>query len=422
MPTESMQRDDLIRLIDRANAGAGVGLVWRGAVVLIALVFTDWQRVLADPAPAGVFLLVLFGRYLFDLVPLIGRKRKLVNDLRPETTLGEHNRESLLALVSEVEKRLDVPPGRYPVYLTRDKSLNAAAVSLGLDALLGRVDGVYLNRQTLHVLGPDELAFVIGHELGHCDRYYLRSTRWEALNLTLVAAVGLALLPVVDRWSWVGVFGLGLFAAGALAWLRVQSLASMRVIEHLCDDHGARAAGVPQGVNALLKIAAESEITNRITRFCFEVGKKREDLDPVDLMQEYERLAPFGKLDAKEAERLLAQSVREVQQRNKTFSLSGLLEYLNDEEVDEEAVDEMKALWRKLDDAHVIDWSKPLREGNATRLSATQIDQVVEALRSHPAALLSRTPEEVLQESTHPPTRQRVLYLWENRPAIESAG
>lgn len=416
-------RDELLQRLDRENAGAGMGLMLRWTAIAVATVFVDWADILANPAPAGVFLLVLLGRYGLDLLPLLGRKRKRLRDLRPDTTLGEHNRESLLALVRTVEQRLGIPADKYPVYVVRDKTLNAAAVSLGLDALFGRVDGVYLNRQTLHVLRADELAFVIGHEFGHSHRYYLKATRWEALNLIAVAMAGLALLPIVWRWEWVGVFGLGLLAAGGLAAMRSRSLASMRVIEHLCDDYGAQAAGVVAGVNALLKMASESEAANRILRFCLEVGKRRKGVDPIELMEEYQRGMPFGVMDKAEAEQMLANSVRTVEQRNNTISFRGFLDYLNDdEEIDEDAVGDLQAEWAKLDEAPIVDWSKPLRETGEQQLTGEQIDRVIAALQANPAALLARAPEELATQSTHPATRKRVRYLWENRSAIQAAG
>lgn len=415
------ERDELLKRLDQYNAGATTGMAFRWILLFVAAVMTPWAWILQTPIFAGVFLLVLLGRYAHNLLPIIARKRKRVRDLRPETTLGVHDRESLLGLVRSVEQQLEIPADRYPVYLVRDKSLNAAAVSLGLDSLFGRVDGVYLHRQTLHVLGPAELAFVIGHELGHCHRYYLQATRWEALNLLVAAVAGFALLPMAAQYGWAGIVGLGLLAAGGLGFVRFTSLHAMRTIEHLCDDYGAQAAGVVNAVNAMLKIGAESEGAARVTRFCIEMGRQRSDLDPLELMEEYERTVPFGKLDKSEADRVLAQSVQKVQQRNGKISLKGFLEYLSDEEVDEGFVDEMAGLWKRLDNTPTIDWAKPLRESGAEKLTAEQIDQVVAALEANPKALLSRAPEELIPNSRHPPTRPRVLYLWKNRRAIEAA-
>ncbi|TWU00407.1 Protease HtpX [Botrimarina colliarenosi] len=417
----SPTRDELLARHARDNAGASMAFALRCSALIAALVLIDWRGLSAEPLPAGIFLAVMLGRYLADLVPLAGRKRKQIRDLRPETKFGVHDRQSLLSLVSDVEARLGIPANRYPVYLVREKSLNAAAVSLGLDSLLGRVDGVYLHRQTLHVLEPRELAFVIGHELGHCHRYYLKSSRWELLNLLLVAAAGLAAVPLASGWGWLGVFGLGLLAVAVLYAMRSQSLASIRTIEHLCDDYGARAAGVVNGVNALLKIASESEAANRVTRFCLEVGRQRGDIDPLELMAEYEKAAPFGKLDPAEADRFLAASLQEVERRKQGLSLRGMLDYLNDSEVDEDALDELRVLWKRLDEVQAIDWTKPLRETGAKQLTEEQIDRVVAALAANPAAVLSRTPEELAEETTHPTTRKRVLYLWQNRDAIKAA-
>lgn len=425
MKPSAPSREELLTQLAAANARGRTAVGVCCVVLIASSALVNWEWLVAAPWPSLTYVAVLGGGYAALAIMLAGKKRKQVRDLKPETRFGEYDREALLALVADAEDRLDIPRDKYRVYVTRDKTLNAGALSLGLDTLLGGVDGVYLHRQLLHVLRPQELAFVIGHELGHCHRHYLVWLRWGLVQMATVAMVGLALLPYALTFGWLGVFGLGMLSTAVVSALQAQSASISHTIEHLCDDHGAQAASVPAAVNALLKLGAESEGWERVTRFCLEMGKQRKDLDPADVMQQYEESIPFGSLDREEADRVLAASVREVQRKNSTVSLRGLYEYLSEpdstDDDHEEELAQQRAIWKRLDAANVIDWSRPLRETDATELTPRQIDQVVAALEANPKAILNRTSDEIAPSDSHPTPRDRLLFLWKNRTAIEKA-
>ncbi|MGL4512508.1 MAG: M48 family metallopeptidase [Lacipirellulaceae bacterium] len=414
-------RPEAFARVERANAIDGwvIGALLCAAVVLAAV--ARWPAVIAAPATTLVVAGVLLVQEAAALVRLVGTKRKRIEEVRVGVKLGAYDRDSLVALVHDVEDRLGVPRGRYNVYVTRDKSLNAGALTSGIGSLVSGVDGVYLHRQLLHVLEPDELSFVIAHELGHCHRHYLRSTRAWLLNLLVCTLAVLALLPFAERYGWMGVFGVAIGGFYLNSVLAGRGARQSKTIEHLCDDYGAIATGVPQAVNALLKIGAEFEASERVTRYCLEIGKAMKDIDPFELMRRYQEAMPFGSLNREESERLLTDSLRRVEQDNRSLSLRGYWDYLSDSDARDEAAAELRKELRRLDEVEVIDWGKSLRESGERRMTESAIDAVVESLEAKPEAALFRSTGELDSVPTHPTTRARVIYLWRNRAAIEAA-
>ncbi len=172
-----------------------------------------------NPLPALIVIGAVAGGYLTGLLILAGQKKTRLSELKESARFGEYDKHRLHTLVQETEAALALPRDATPVYLTRDKTLNAGAINVGLLFGFQRLNGIYLHRQVLHVVRPTELKFIIGHELGHFYRHFLVWDRWRLLVLLAGALAGLLLLQAgfehAAAWQWgpyVGVIGVGLLS------------------------------------------------------------------------------------------------------------------------------------------------------------------------------------------------------------------
>ena len=178
------------RVNRRGNAALAV--VIRGGGGVAAMFWTTtgrlrsgrwWRRLAGLMAPWPFF---------WGLVQVMGVKKKRAEDLRPDARFGEFGPREIVSVVDGVRHRLpwvaDGPAADAKVFLVRDKSANAAAVSVGLLRLVKPLQGVFIHRQLLHLLKPDELAAVVGHEFGHLAKVSLSLDR-HAATFTLATAV-----------------------------------------------------------------------------------------------------------------------------------------------------------------------------------------------------------------------------------------
>lgn len=395
--------------------------------VLVGLAVLAWILALA-PRPFGslpwigavIGSIGLF-RGIMDHVFL---SKKRLDEIRPDARFGVHTRDSLLRLADAVFARLDLPRQAAPVYLTRAKDVNAQAVRFELWPGLHVFNGVFLNRSILHLLGPGELASVIGHELGHVFPYAPLLSRCYLIHACFAGILSFAIVAVFKFPT------VALLAPLAVFWLLNWVLVFphwrlSRAIEFLCDDFGARASGLLAAVKSQLKIAVEGETRQTLMLHMLETRRGGVDWSLSDMVEAYEKAIPFGKADPKEFQDEVQKLATQEREDSRGISLGGFLGFLQggDSDAAQEHEQEIFDKLKELQDRSVIplDRMALLREAPPWTLETVQ--HVAQTIEQSSDQLLVRLEDECHdQHSTHPSTSRRILYLWRNRAAYPLVG
>jgi Zn-dependent protease with chaperone function len=414
------------QLLDQLTFANRLGWVWIFCQSLIcaALVYAiDWNRVATSWLVPLVAATVMIGPSLMGLVILWAQNKTSIEQLRPNTKFGVYDKFLLQSLFQETLQRLGLPDERVPVYITADKSLNAAALSPGLlSYFLKSLHGVYLHRQMLHRLEPREVQDTLGHELGHYYRYYLVSDRFRSITLLMGALLGILIAEKTDLSDGPGVLAL-IFTSFAIGWLGSWPQRRWgRSIEYLCDDFGAHVHGVDVAIQSLLKLGADSEIQWAIRHEVLFQNTTAKQLSVANAMAAVEAAIPYGTISREELQAAVEKELRNKRDAEKKVTLFGFLTHAwqGDDPHDEDALREMKVNAKALDRIPRIPWESLLHESHTIQLDRTGIESLVNQIEANPNQVLFRVPDDLsVPGSTHPPVRSRILYLWNHRDAIE---
>jgi Zn-dependent protease with chaperone function len=391
--------------------------------VLIAACFwaIDWQAVVRDPLVTTIAICVMVGPFVMGLMQHWAQKKKEVDQLQEHTRFGQYDKHLLRRLFNQTLEKLNLPNDRLPLYITADRNLNAFAAHYGLGSFIKSLNGVYLNRQVLHKLEPDEVQDIIGHELGHYYRYYIVADRFRFITLLLGALIG------VLAAQWVGmshVLGYMVLSICAIIFWRLSTMPYARhgqTIEYLCDDHGAQVNGVEVSINGLLKIGAEAEAHLEIQHQAL-LSSKNSKLSGREVIEAIESAIPYGHASREDLEKAVDQAL----QRRKAAgpSLVGFLQYMWNSEADaniDEQLEEQARKHKKLQKLPRIDWEALLVDPREFKFDRSKLERLIEMIERQPAAALFRTPEAFGSTGdVHPPLKLRILYLWRNRAEIEA--
>jgi heat shock protein HtpX len=181
---------------------------------------------------------------------------KLVLSMHDAQEVDERSAPELVAIVHELAQRAGLPMPR--VYLMDSPQPNAFATGRNpKHAAVGATTGL------LSTLSRDEVAGVIGHELGHVRNH-------DTLTMTITATIAGAISMLAQFGMFFGGrrdndSGLGL--VGSLLMLILAPLAAMivqmaisRSREYAADNLGARISGRPDALaSALVKISRVAE-------------------------------------------------------------------------------------------------------------------------------------------------------------------
>ena len=400
-------RDDLLRIHHRHDYQA---IAWLAFEVATASGCVAWVMARGGPpATAETAALVAVSVLgLFDFLPgLWAANRKRLCTIRADARFGTHSRDSLLASVDRVAAKLGI--GRTcPVYLVRDKDVNAQAVPLSLLPGLGSLATVQLNRSILHLLDEPELESVIGHELGHIFAYAPLAGRCLLVHAAFAAALTLAIADLLGGSELR--LGAPLLALWPARWLAFSTpVFRIRATEFLCDDCGATAAGTEAAITAQLKIALEQEARTTLVEQVLEARLRGADLPLPVLLATYDAALPFGGVAPEEARAAIKEGIERLTRRASSTSLVGFWRYLAaSDEIDEVALRDTIDRGRAIRDVTLVS----VRPQDVVAGRAT-LEDCVTAIEREPRSVLVHLVDEIEDRGgTHPNCSRRLLFLW----------
>lgn len=417
-------RAALLRQLEAANHFVWLSVPGQLAAVGYLVAIIDWHRVEANPLLPTIALAFMVGPIVLGILQSWAQKKKEIGDLREDTHFGQYDKYRLQTLFQDTLQRLNLPDEKLSVYITADKFLNAGALHLGFGGFFKSLNGVYLNRQILHKLDPEEVQDIMGHELGHYYKHYLLGDRFRAVTTALGAFLGIYVSQVVGMGSFISM--IALCGCATIFW-SVSSLQRARhgqTIEFLCDDLGAQVHGVEASINGLMKLGADSEFQQAVLQQAMQ-SRHYEGLSPAQIMQAVHTAVPYGHVSRDELDKAVEQSLKKQAKQSQQASLSGFVKYLWNSDLEEEAKEEFDAELRKIAQIRStprLKWESLLDDPERLHLNEPQIGQLVEMIKDQPSHLLFHIPDEAgSMDGVHPPLKLRILYLWHNRDEIEAA-
>lgn len=348
---------------------------------------------------------------MLDWLPAVwGANRKRLEHVRPEARFGAHSRASLVASVERVAARLGIRDP-CPVYLVRDKEINAAAMPLSLLPGVGSFAAIHLNRAVLHLLDEAELESVIGHEFGHVYRYADLTGRCLLVHAAFAAALTTVLGEFLAGSELR--YGAPLMALIPARWLAFSSTASRsREVEFLCDDCGAIAAGTRPAMRAQVKLALEAEVRGELMDRVLEALLEGHDV-PVDkLLAAYDAALPFGAVAPDEARIAIQGGIDRLRRGHGELSLAGFWQFMFARaDVDEDAVRDQLARGQAVRDVELVS----VRPRDVL-LGHASLERCVAAIETESHRVLVHVADEIDDRMlSHPNCSRRLLFLWRSR-------
>lgn len=413
-------RQVLIDRLTRSNRYAYPILFAQIGLCFFIASLIDWQRIANEPLITTVVAVGVLAPWAMSLARSIAQKKVEINKLKEETRFGEFDKHILRRLYSETLRKLSLPDDHLPLYITADKSLNAMSAHNGLGALFKRFNGLYLHRQVLHMLTPQEVQDTIGHELGHYYAYYYRLDRFQWVPLVLATLMATAVAQYFN-------FSFLLYALVPLCSVVAFFISNMvgsqhtHAIEYLCDDFGAHTNGVEVSINALMKLGANAEAQMSIF-FETWLAERNNNHSAQEVLEAVMRAIPYGHSSQEES---LKAVERELAHRKKSgASVAGFLDYAwnaGDEESADEQMDTLAKQYKALLAVPRLKWEQLLDNPHNIDFHGESLHDLIEMIEEFPQYALFREVADPKLARTHPLNSDRILYLWYNREAIEKS-
>lgn len=390
-------------------------------VSLIDLVMICFFLVVQDPAfyLLGFFAIVIsFFSFKKDYIVFFKRKKQRLDKIR-EKKIGNYTIDEIQAIVKSIISRFqdkEVPK----IYIVDEPMSGPYVIDTYLFNFVGPLNAIYLPKQDLIFLKPDELKAIIAHELGHFYRYMYPVQRFTYPFYLLVSLLPFILLPFVHRL----VFAVILIAVniGFNPILFRLFNHKSKSLEYLCDLFAAKLCGKLNTINALLVSSKYSELIELLEKKILLEIKANDSLSIASFDQIFDkliRIVPFQPDSIEDVDHILTHTLAKFDYKSFKVDLTEK-EIMREEGIITKLLGQTElAIHRK-----ILDWEKFDFVERNYRIEPQEYDYLIKSLIESEDFLVDSITDDESDEitSTHPSLRHRILFLDKNIEALNTPG